>query len=362
MKIGILTFHCAHNYGAVLQCYALQEVLKRMGHEVEVIDYRPKYLLQPYKVFDTSRFVSKKGMKLIKAIIKEFLLLNKRIGRYNAFRCFIKRRLNLSSKVIDKNIPSKYDAYIFGSDQIWNTQITHGDSIFFGNFPFEKGNKRYVAYAASTGLEDIFLRGSMVDSYRQLLHNFDFISVRENQTISQLQSLTDKRIELVLDPTLLLSAQSWDAIVERPRINKKYVLIYQVRIDKNISVIANRIAKEIGAIVVEVSAWLQPFHGSNVYQCETPEEFIGWIKHSACVVTTSFHGTVFSLIYNCPFYYVDFENSKDYRVKSLLSELKLENRIILGNEKEKFFPLEIEYNTLFYKQKKSIAFLEKALR
>ena len=150
MKIGILTFHCAHNYGAVLQCYAMQEFLRCKGHDVEVINYRPKYLLEPYKTFKVKRFLSKKPIRLSKGVIIEFILFPTRLKRFNGFEKFIKNRLSLSEKATCSSISPKYDVYIAGSDQIWNPKITHGfDSVFFADFPFIKNMKKYISYAAS---------------------------------------------------------------------------------------------------------------------------------------------------------------------------------------------------------------------
>ena len=156
MKIGLLTFHCAHNYGAVLQCYALQETLISMGHEVEVINYRPKYLIASYKRFELHRFISLNLINSLKNSIKEALLAGRRFRRYKAFEEFITNRLNLSERVNANNIPSKYDIYIIGSDQIWNPKITKGfDSVYWGQFKFPKERRRYIAYAASMEIKRI---------------------------------------------------------------------------------------------------------------------------------------------------------------------------------------------------------------
>ena len=88
MRIGILTFHCAHNYGAVLQCYALQEALKGMGHDVEIIDYQPEFLLTPYKIFNTKRYKSNNPFKIAKKTLREVLVARMRIKRYSAFQHF----------------------------------------------------------------------------------------------------------------------------------------------------------------------------------------------------------------------------------------------------------------------------------
>lgn len=321
MKIGILTFHCAHNYGAVLQCYALQETLKAMGHEVEVIDYRPKFLLIPYKIWDIHRY--KTNNSFFKRLILECLTFYKRFIRYIAFNSFIKRRLNLTE---EQSIPSSFDIYIMGSDQIWNPVITKGfHKPYFGYFDFPKESKKYIAYAAS--MEVSSLDKSAEDFFTKALDNFNAISVREKVLADLLQPLTSRKIETVLDPTLLIDTAIWHAIAKQPSENCKYVLVYQVRYNINTIEIAQNIAKQIRAKVVEVTAGVNWKYRENVYQCCSPEEFLGWIKYASCIVTTSFHGTAFSIIFNRPFYCIKLEKG-DTRSASLLQELGLKNRMI----------------------------------
>ena len=149
MKIGILTFHCAHNYGAVLQCYATQEFLRGKGYDVEVINYRPYYLLHPYQLFNYRRVLCKNPIRLIKKFIQELLLFPVRYKRWRAFEGFINEQLQLGSVVTNK-LPIDCDVYLIGSDQVWNPKITNGfDDVYFAQFPFAKAKKRYVAYAAS---------------------------------------------------------------------------------------------------------------------------------------------------------------------------------------------------------------------
>ena len=140
MKIGILTFHCAHNFGAVLQTYALQEILKTMGHEVFIIDYRPKYIVDVYKIFNIRRFISKSPITSLKKTLNEILNFRNRIFCYYKFNRFIKSYINLSHERTVSNI---YDAYIIGSDQVWNPDITGGvfDKVFFAEFNFSKEKK-----------------------------------------------------------------------------------------------------------------------------------------------------------------------------------------------------------------------------
>ena len=362
MKIGILTFHCAHNYGAVLQCYALQETLKSLRHKVEVIDYKPEYLLAPYRKFSISRFGRRNPLKMIKACIRESLIMPRRIKRYNAFQSFITSRLDLSQTVKGKSIPSEYDVYIMGSDQIWNPGITKGfDPIYFGYFSFEKGEKVYISYAASMEAKEFDKEAE--NYYKKALINFDAISVREMQLKALLQPLTDKNVELVLDPTLLADRKIWNKIAKRPDFDKKYILVYQVRQDCNTIRIARQLAEKIDAEVIEVKAWLGLRFSSNIRQCETPEEFLGWINNAEYIVTTSFHGTAFSVIFNRPFYCVRLNYGGDTRSASLLKSLGLEDRFI---DKEMTPTLSsinfTEANKrLEYLQAKSMTFLTKAI-
>ena len=328
MKIGILTFHCAHNYGAVLQCYALQETLRQMGHEVEVIDYRPDYLVKPYKWFDIHWFISRNPINAARKFSKEIVLLLTRIKRYRAFEKFISSRLNVSDRVNFDSIPSKYDIYIMGSDQIWNPYITHGfEPAYFGKFKFSKEKRKYIAYAAS--METKSLGEKAQNFYKQTLKNFDAVSVREFQLATLLQPLTDKKIETVLDPTLLADSSIWNKIAKRPKINQKYVLVYQVRGEKqNILSVANKIACQLNAVVVEVTSWFSIQFKRIKIQNAAPEEFLGLIKYASFVVTTSFHGTAFSVIFNRPFYCIRLDDGCDTRSMSLLKNIGLENRMI----------------------------------
>lgn len=363
MKIGILTFHCAHNYGAVLQCYALQEMLKNMGHKVEVIDYRPEYLLAPYRKFSLSRFKRSSLLSIVKACIRESLLLVKRIRRYNAFQTFINKRFNLSPTVKDKAIPPFYDVYIMGSDQIWNPKITKGfDPVYFGFFNFDKENRKYISYAAS--METKELDKESKDFIEKALMNFDAVSVREAQLKTLLQPLTGKDIELVLDPTLLAYKKIWDAIAIRPKINKKYILVYQVRYNVNTTRIARQLAKNINAEVIEITANLQMHLPNKNRQCESPEKFLGWVKNANCIVTTSFHGTAFSVIFNRPFYCIKLDDGGDTRSESLLKNLNLNDRMIGKEDIPTFSPVDYAKVNLKLKELKreSLDFLKTSIK
>lgn len=342
MKIGILTFHCAHNYGAVLQCYGLQEALKAMGHDVQVIDYRPDYLWKPYKVFNIQRFRTNSLYELLKLVAKETILLPNRIKRHRAFDDFIKKRFNLSHSITQQDIPSCYDVYVMGSDQIWNPKITKGfDQVYFGYFSFQKANKKYVAYAAS--MESTKLEPNSINFLLKSLNNFDAISVREMQLAEQLHSLTGKKIETVLDPTLLVDHSIWNKIAIEPLKKKGYVLVYQIRMDTNVMHIADSIANQLNTHVIEITGNLTfQFNNRKRVQYASPEEFLGLIKNAACILTTSFHGTAFSVIFNRPFYCIALNDGYDTRSQSLLASIGLEHRIIGKNDMPVFSTIDYD--------------------
>lgn len=354
MKIGILTFHCAHNYGAVLQCYALQKILKTMGHDVEIINYRPRYIVNCYKIFLCNRFISRKPMLFIKKTFSEIKVLKKRLLRYQAFNKFINNQIPLSTKITNNTrIPSIYDIYIMGSDQIWNPYITNGfDSAYFGFFPFKKGKKIYISYAAS--MERTSLTHQESKYLKHALRNFNGISVREEQLKECLQRLTNEEIQIVLDPTLLLPLTNWEKILIKPKESEHYVLVYQVRQDDDTIRIAQTIAKQLNCKIIEISASIRLSNKNKFKTLETcaPEEFLGLIKYSTFVVTSSFHGTVFSILFRKDFFCVRLDDGYDSRSLSLLNIFNLSSHMISKESTPQI--KSIDYNNINYRKFKEL--------
>lgn len=350
MKIGILTFHCAHNYGAVLQCFALQEFLKGLGHDVEVIDYRPSFLIDPYKI----KLISFSGniKSILKNIVVQILTFTRKTRRFKAFARFIDGRLNLSSRCDETSVISDMDAYIFGSDQIWNSKITKGgDNIYWGILPFDKKGKKFITYAASMGIETA--SENEKKRIEENLKNFDAISVRESSLRAFLAPLTDKEINWVLDPTLLASRLVWDKLDDNVK-DRGYVLVYQVRENTNTMEFAKHIAHQLNANVISVEAWVRSKIERGKKSCASPEDFVSYVKHASCVVTTSFHGTAFSVIFNRPFYCLELGDSEDGRSKSLLHSLHLEERMVDKYARPSFSNIDYtEANEILKEQRKS---------
>ena len=326
MRIGILTFQRALNYGAILQIYALQETLKSFGHQVEVIDYRQPFIENIYSPFYIKRYYSKNPIRIIKLFIKDVLTRRERIERRNKFAIFISTNLLLSSTIAinSETIPGDYDVYVHGSDQIWNAKLTGGyDLVFFGEYK-TKSESIKLTYAAS--MEANSLSETEKQLFTKYLEKFNYISVREKSLINILQPLTKNRICNVVDPTLLADPSIWDNIIVKPNIKNKYVLIYQNGVNENTLKIANNIANQIGATVIQISSWINTIDTNRSYP--TPGEFIGYLKYADCIITTSYHGTTFALIFKRPFYTIVSGEKSDIRYISLLDSLGLNQRII----------------------------------
>jgi polysaccharide pyruvyl transferase WcaK-like protein len=224
MKVGIVTFHRAHNYGAVLQAYALQSYLKFLGCEVFFIDHKNESMLSCYKIWDVHRFISKHPTKMLNKIQNEVRLIKHRINRYNKFENFINSFFCL------KNASSSnvrlLDLIIVGSDQVWNTHLTNGfDDYYWGNLNIRE-DARIISYAAS--IEE-YWNETYNTKAKNLLNKFNAISVREQKTAEYLRIFLDKDINVTIDPTLLVDSSVWEKFAQKPSLADNYLLFYQVR-------------------------------------------------------------------------------------------------------------------------------------
>lgn len=361
MKIGLLTFHSAHNYGAVLQALAMQNTIENLGHELVVIDYRPKYIEQQ-SLF--SKMNSKSILNIAKIFLEELIILFWKKRRSRRFNKFIINRLNLSSnrynKVSDFSLED-FDAVIYGSDQIWNIKLTHGfDEIYWGAIDCQRDIKR-ISYAAS--MTNYNLTKNQLQTASAYLNNFNSISVREDELHTFLKQRLKIQSTKVLDPTFLLNRAQWERIEKGMDISGKYVLLYSVGLRDEVIKVGKQIAKQLNVNVIELTRRVNKDVIFNKYQTVSPEMFIALFNKAECVVTSSFHGTTFSLIFNKAFYSILHNNDKDSRQKTILSSLGLSNRMI---ERDSIPTYEkIEYDEINDKLEKlcadSIDFLKMSL-
>ena len=340
MKIGILTFHRADNYGAVLQCWALLSSIKRLGFDdVYVIDYLPSYFKEEYRLFPYHRFISG-NIRYKLGVIKEFILfyaLKKK--RHNGFYKFVKK-LNLTN-MMDENIISfdGFDVIFVGSDQVWNRRLTNGiDKALIGSI--KENDQILASYAASTEYNDKIREED--EYYKAVLNNFDYVSSREKLINSYFNTLIPNKSQWVLDPILLVSKEGWEKIAINPK-EKGYLLVYTVPMDPSVMELARMIACERKLKIVELVSKVRYVYKKGCRQTISPEEFVGYFYNADYVVTTSFHGTAFSLKMEKQFSTIMLGRPVDERAKDLLVNIGLEDRCV--SSKSLHLPTEeIDYN------------------
>lgn len=323
--ICLLTIYLA-NYGAVLQTYALQVYLRNLPKVSNV------YIANFYSTACYDIFRNTKGSNFIKTFFKRILLSfkyfqfkrkNIREIEFMSQNCKYTKRYE-SFIQFTENLPN-VDIFLTGSDQVFNPNSAYFD-YFFQNF--HKRGKLKVAYASSLGLE------SFPDPFgnfaKMMLEDFDFLSCREETAAKYISKLTGKTVEYVVDPTLLLNESEWTEVATCPNIKGRYILVYDLNGGQELINIAQKVSDFIGCKIVCLKAKFG-VHYKNIYKHiydAGPREFVGLFKGAEYVVTDSFHGTMFSLIFGKPFnVYIAVERTSS-RIRSILSCLEMEDYII----------------------------------
>lgn len=338
MKAGVITFHSAHNFGASLQTWALQKVLKNYGIDASVINYHPSVIDDLYNPLK-----GKYGFK------KKLAELNLRfqnpdsLKRYKNYTSFIKKNFNLLGdfRTYEELKAAKLDldAYIVGSDQVWNSEHIGGfDPAYFLDF-VEPGALK-ISYAASIGRD--YLLPVYHEQIRNSLKSFTSISVREKSAKKPVKALTTKEVDVVLDPTLLLERKDYEAIKTTPDIKEKYIFVYMMEHNPDVVAFANRVSTATGLPIVQRRP--NKIFKNELASCYTsdPGDFLGLIENAEYVITNSFHGTVFSIIYEKPFVSMLHSNTGS-RTVDLLKALKLESHLLYKPEEFEDFS-KFEFN------------------
>ena len=363
---GIITFHCADNYGAVLQVYALQKMLQQLNIDAEIIDFRPKELTIPYNhSFNFYKNYKSKGlMRTIKLSMSKIYKYRDIKRRLDSFSDFRKQNLKLSnesyaySKDLCKN-PPLYDFYVTGSDQVWNPHyiMNIGYSYFLD---FVNSESVKISYAASIAQD---VEEELVEEYKKQLSEFNYISIREESSVDFLRQITDKDIKVTLDPTLLLDKQEWGKISKSPNLGEKYILVYDLIQNNELIKIANQLSSELGMRIISYSNKRNYINSIESFHYRGPSEFLGLFEKAEFVLTNSFHGTVFAVINNKPFYTIP-HNKTGSRMVDLLKNINLDDRIVYQATDLKGKDYSINYKEanklLDNKRKDSIDFLMKS--
>ena len=342
MKVGILTILNVNNYGAELQCCALYRKLQQLGYDAEVINYL--FGIHPEHVFDGEKrtvpiplkqLIKVKLLPVVQNMFCMFHQKNKRL-RNKRFDEFHAKYNHLTSTVYPSvkslyEAKFNYDVLCIGSDQVWNYMKGYSLEPFFACF--DKNNTKKITYASSIGLSSLSVEAEQV--FKKELTNFAYISVREQQASEILEKLLNRKIDVVLDPTLILNKKEWLEVAKYEICPKeKYLLVYIVTIKPcdYVLTLARHIAKQRNLKIVRICRDAYPEHsGSDVEEILTagPSDFVGLFSKAEFVVTNSFHGTVFSINFSKPFYSViKSHHSTNSRLTSILKKLGLEDRIV----------------------------------
>lgn len=321
MKIGIITVHRAHNYGSVLQCYALQEYMKSLGHDVRVIDYRQKWTEATYRPFSLYYIWQFAKRKDIHSIIGYWRSSKERYSHLKlSTPIFSSFRKNFRlTRPCRRRMPSDFDIYLIGSDQLWSFQCVGGeDKIYTGNFR-HPANSEVIGYAISSGTDSLIQLGEK--GLRRILDNFDKISLRESENAKIINKLTGRMLPVTIDPVLLADASIWDTMIKDDWQHHRYIAIYQARpVSRNPNYLYDKaeiLARQCHCEIVDLS--------NMAYSVE---DFISAIKYARYVMTTSFHAVVFAMLMETPCYAIRLEDGLDVRYVDLLGKLGLEQELV----------------------------------
>ncbi len=377
MKVGILTFHRAINYGAVWQAYALKKHIEELGHEAEIIDYWPDYharnfwllpRLNPKVHFSGVRGFIDYLYKWFNLTLGLKRILRKRRGFHDYFRNY----LNLGEHVKYTSGAElgtiHYDAIVLGSDQIWRYWKTDKfkgfDPVYFGDFDWH-GPK--ISYAASMGVIEGLIENA--NQISKLWSNFECLSVREKSLCDAVEQYAQITPQLVLDPVFLLEKEQWERICQekyKQKHGSEFILFYHLMQSKDAKRIVDGLAEKRGLPVYEVHGHIvaKRMGRRYLYSTASPDELLDLFKKATLIVSSSFHGVAMSIIFEKEFYALGMGQKAD-RAKTLLHTLGLEDRYIEGGVEE-VEKKDINWELVLSKKEKEIEcsreFLIKALR
>ena len=329
MKTGLVTFYHIHHYGALLQAAATERAVESLGSECEIIDY---FVNQ-----NNDLFRKPTGLGSAAADAHTALHYKALAARYQRFERFSKDHLHISGHRFEsleelKNAELPYDVLLSGSDQIWNPKIFpdgHFDPVFFGTF----SPRRKIAYAPSFGIPRI--PEEMKPELRNYLKTFSHLSVRERQGQQIVKEVFGQDVPVVLDPTLLLDREQWSAMANTPEGYPEdgYILCYCISKPGPLSAYIRNLAEKTGLPVVQLCGIRQKVHPrAHCILDAGPAEFLALFKNASFVCTNSFHGTVFSVQFQKPFFTAvapsELAAPERSRTFSILSRLGLTDRII----------------------------------
>jgi len=355
-KIGIVTFHKAFSYGARLQAIATQKAINKLGYNCEFIDYSNKWEVDSYK----GKSLKNRIKNLLKR--KDFWLKQ----AFEDYESFYDGNVSKQKYTdIEKMKDVKYDTLVAGSDQIWNAGITGTiDPVYL--LDFGKSENR-ISYASSMGSH--IINENELEVYRKCINRINRISVREEFAKNELKKVTQKEIEIVIDPTMLIKKEEWDGVIKSKEKRYENITKDQYILSFFVGGKVESYSKELKQVKEKLKLPIYNIQMSKIKHKNidkpiagaTVSDFINLIKNAAFIVTDSFHGTVFSLLYQKNF--LPLKNKGNpIRVKELLEYLGIGDIYNNTDNVEKHLDYNIINEKIEFKRKNSMDWLEKALK
>lgn len=325
MTISLITIHdIGNNYGSTLQSCALYRFIKSLGYEVELVDYRPQY----------KSLAGRIRTALVNTLfLRSYFKRKNRFEEYYRFYMRLSRRFSSTKALYDA--PPQADVYMVGSDQVWNSNFPCGkDDAYYLQYvqsPYK------IAYASSLGR---VFKNEELEALKKRICDFAYISVRERYSSEQLKTV-GVNAAYVLDPVFLLSQSEYlrDA---SPQMDKKYLLVYAINEDRLLNEVAQQIARERGLEIVLIGGFAKKIKCDVFDRSTGPKEFLSLIAYADFVLTSSFHGLAFSLVFNKQFAVVQ-PAINSLRIDDLLTTVNLKERVIKSFNASEIHKTSIDY-------------------
>lgn len=347
--IGIITYHSAYNYGSVLQAYATQSAVKKLGLDSEIINYRMKEQRKVYALYRTGF-----GLKRFIKDVMQIPVHNKRKQRKEKFESFINSKLVLSKELSRPDevyyLWGKYPIIISGSDQIWNKhslEMEHNDLKYMDPYLLKGFGGKKISYASSiANMSDQELDGIIPE-----IKQFDYIAMRERSSAHRVSSAINRNVDHVVDPTFLLTKDEWVKALDVRELMDDYILYYSldgIKTVKDDITVIKKIAKMRGLKVKVITPFVYLNHNDDIIEVHPeigPEEFLELIYNAKMVVTDSYHGTILSINLEKEVFSTCKKGGSEFRKTDILNRIGLEDRIIYDTS-----DLNNEYVSIDYKK------------
>lgn len=320
MKIGILTQHFLLNYGGIIQNFALQQVLLKLGHDPLTFEHDTCYSRTRWFLRSAKHVLKNHSLKGLPV----YPTYQGRIGNKNFIKFVLKNIRSVTVNDFTPDLTQKYglDAYVVGSDQVWRPAFNLGPRLGNMFLDFAGDDVKKISYAASFGCKEWEYTEEQERMCGKLAKRFDAISVREASGVDLCKEHFGVDATLVLDPTLLLNKEDYGKVCHDVPKKEKHIFVYSLVVSEGVLAVAEKVAEAMGLSIIVKQA------GRKVKKEDTIEDWFAEFRDADYVVTDSFHGMVFSIIFNKPFSIVMNPSGGNDRYLSLLSQLGLMERIV----------------------------------